>query len=141
MNEQPTLDMEPIEDMLKRMNVSAAFGEPIREGEAVLIPVASVTYGFGYGAGYGPGSDAEEAASAEQGQDAGPGAGSRGGAGSGGGAGGRVKPQGYIRIQDGAVRYEPLRNSAIVSLAGIALGGWAVFWITATIRAFARRSR
>lgn len=140
MNEQPTLDMEPIEDMLKRMNVSAAFGEPIREGDAVLIPVASVTYGFGYGSGYGPGSDVEEDASAEQGEDTGPGA-SRGGAGSGGGAGGRVKPQGYIRIQDGAVRYEPLRNSAIVSLAGIALGGWAVFWVTATIRAFARRSR
>jgi uncharacterized spore protein YtfJ len=136
MDEQPIVNMAPIEDMLKRMNVSAVFGEPIREGETTLIPVASVIYGFGYGSGYGhgpggaPGTGGEGAPSPEQGE----------GAGAGGGAGGRVKPQGYVRISGGEVRYEPLINPTILSLAGIAFTGWAVFWIAATIRALAGKS-
>lgn len=84
MDEQPIVNMEPIEDMLKRMNVSAVFGEPIREGDATLIPVASVIYGFGYGSGYGHGPGGEGAPSSEQGE----------GAGAGGGAGGQRQTTG-----------------------------------------------
>ena len=78
--------IEPIENMMKRLNVNAVFGEPIKEGDQTIIPVASVSYGFGFGAGYGSGQSQPE----EEGQP--PNVGEGGG--SGAGAMGRAKPVG-----------------------------------------------
>ena len=55
MEERPVVDIAPIEDMLGRLSVRSAFGEPIQEGDTTLIPVATVACGFGYGSGYGRG--------------------------------------------------------------------------------------
>jgi uncharacterized spore protein YtfJ len=141
MDEKPTVALEPIEDMLKRLNVRSAFGEPVQEGDTVLIPVATVACGFGYGSGYGraPGKKSDQARPAEaDAQDAtAPGEGEGGGAGAGGG--GWVKPQGYIRISGDEVRYEPIMNMSMIPLAGMLTGAWCLFWISAAVRAFARR--
>ncbi len=52
--------IEPIENMMKRLNVNTVFGEPIKEGDQTVIPVASVSYAFGFGAGYGSGQSQPE---------------------------------------------------------------------------------
>ena len=66
-----------------------------------------------------------------------PGEGEGGGAGAGGG--GWVKPQGYIRIRGDEVRYEPIMNLTVIPLAGMLTGAWCLFWISAAVRAFARK--
>jgi uncharacterized spore protein YtfJ len=135
MEERPTVDIAPIEDMLKRLNVGSAFGEPIQEGDTTLIPVASVACGFGYGSGYGrgpakkPGQAADKPAAPEEGE----------GGGAGGGGGGWVRPLGYIRIRGDEVVYEPTMNMSLIPLAGMLTGAWCLFWISAALRAFARK--
>lgn len=122
--------LRPIEEMLERLTVAATFGAPVKEGEVTLIPVASVAYGFGYGAGSGTSGEAGEAnAEAEKSE----------GSGAGGGGGGMAKPLGYIRVDAEGVKYEPLFDPAKVSIAGILLSAWTVFWITKTVRAFVRK--
>lgn len=143
MDERPVVDIAPIEDMLKRLNVGSAFGEPIQEGDSILIPVASVACGFGYGSGYGrgpgkkPGQAADQSAAGASPEAAAPGEGEGGGA--GGGGGGWVKPQGYIRIRGDEVEYEPIMNMSLIPLAGMLTGAWCLFWISAAIRAFVRK--
>ena len=143
MEERPVVDIAPIEDMLERLNVRSAFGEPIQEGDTTLIPVATVACGFGYGSGYGrgpgkkPGQIADAPAEGDSTEATTPGEGEGGGAGAGGG--GWVKPQGYIRIRGDEVAYEPLMNMSLIPLAGMLTGVWCLFWISAAIRAFARK--
>jgi uncharacterized spore protein YtfJ len=143
MDEKPTVDLEPIEDMLGRLNVRSAFGEPVREGDTTLIPVATVACGFGYGSGYGrgpgkkPGQAADEPAGGDSPEAPPAGEGEGGGAGAGGG--GWVKPQGYIRIRGDEVEFEPIMNMSLIPLAGMLTGAWCLFWISAALRAFARK--
>ena len=132
MDDALTKGLEPIENMVKSLNVNAVFGQPVQEGGVTIIPVAQVGYAFGAGAGYG--HSAEEAPGA-------PGAGEEAGsgAGSGGGGMGRARPVGFIRIAPDGVTYEPIMDPQRISLFGIAMVMWNIFWITATVRAFASR--
>ncbi|PKO23301.1 MAG: sporulation protein [Chloroflexi bacterium HGW-Chloroflexi-1] len=127
MNETMTATIEPIEEMLQRLNVNAVFGEPRQVGDVTVIPVASVVYGFGYGAGHG-------------GEETDPAAATCAAGGSGGGGGGGAQPQGFIRIQAGGVEYEPIVDPVRIVLAGATMIAWSVFWITRAIKAFAPRS-
>lgn len=129
MDEKFSVDVRPIEEMLERLSARAVFGEPIREGDAILIPVANVAYGFGYGVGSGRGVADEGEPEARPVE----------GGGSGGGGGGRARPQGYIRVDAKGARYEPMVDPTRISLAGILMIMWSVFWIAQTVRAFARR--
>ena len=116
----------PLNEWLDRLNVSAVFGDPVHEGNSVVIPVASLRMGFGYGAGSPPpqpAGDGEPKPAA--------------GEGAGGGGGGSVQPRGYLRITPDDVNYEPILDTTMVSLAGILMAAWNVFWIARTIRAFA----
>lgn len=122
---------EPIENMMKRLTVNSVFGEPVRAGEQTVIPVACVSYGFGFGAGWGSGAAEAE----EEGKP--PAVGEGGG--HGGGAMGKAQPLGVLRITADGVHFEPLMDPKAIALAGIALVAWNVFWIAATVRAFARR--
>lgn len=130
MNESPAPVIEPIENMMKKLNVSAVFGEPVREGNTTVIPVATVTYGFGYGSGYGRAGKPASEESQEPQPDAGE------GGGSGGGAGGQARPLGFVRIDAEGVHYEPFLDPARIAIAGILFLVWSVFWITKTVRAF-----
>ncbi|OIO89209.1 MAG: hypothetical protein AUK03_14855 [Anaerolineae bacterium CG2_30_64_16] len=125
MNETMTATIEPIEEMLQHLNVNAVFGEPRQEGDVTVIPVASVAYGFGYGAGH-------------SGEETDPAAATGAAGGSGGGGGGAAQPQGFIRIHAGGVEYVPIVDPVRIVLAGTAMIAWSVFWITRAIRAFAR---
>jgi uncharacterized spore protein YtfJ len=115
------------------LGAHSVFGEPTREQDAVVIPVAQVVFGFGYGGGYGSGPAKP---GGEEGTGAAPEAAEGGGGGAG--AGGRATPRGYIRITPEGVKYEPIQNEAVIPVAGILMVAWSVFWITATVRYIAK---
>jgi uncharacterized spore protein YtfJ len=135
MNEKYEAPALPIEEMLQGLNASSVFGEPTREGATTVIPVAEVMYGFGAGGGYGkpPAGEAAAVGEAAAEQDTGE------GGGSGGGGGGRAKPLGYIRLDADGAHFDPIQDQSRIALAGIAMVAWAIFWVTATIRAFAKK--
>ena len=130
MNDEARPSLEPIKKMVDVLGVGAVFGEPIREGNVTVVPVAEVrfTFGYGYGSGQGRGEETEGSPStAEQ------------GSGGGSGAGGRASAKGYVRISADDVRFEPVLDVTRLALAGIAFAAWSVFWIGRTIRAVGRR--
>lgn len=123
--------VEPIRRMLEQTGTKAVFGEPIREGNVTVIPVAEATFLFGGGIGLYPkgppnGTDGEDARS-----------GAGGGVdGAGGGYVGRAKPRGYIRISaDGDVEYEALVDPMRLALCGMALSAGAVAILLGIARA------
>lgn len=109
-----------LEDLQANASVDAVFGQPVTMGEKVVIPIARVTYGFGLG--FGEGADQEAGES-----DAGAGAGGGGGAGMG------ARPLGVVEITPEHTRIEPYVNEQAVTLAGILLGAWSIFWISAAV--------
>ena len=121
--------IEPIEKMMQGLSVNTVFGVAVKDSDQTVIPVASVNYAFGYGSGWGSGET--------QAGDEPPKSGKGGGSGAGGM--GKATPQGVIRITPEGVHFEPAMNPKTIALAGIAMLAWNVFWITATVRAFARR--
>jgi uncharacterized spore protein YtfJ len=130
MNDEARPNLEPIEKMVDALGVGAVFGEPIREGDVTVVPVAEVrfTFGYGYGSGRGRGEETEGSPStAEQ------------GSGGGSGAGGRASAKGYVRISADGVRFEPVLDVTRLALAGIAFAAWSVFWIGRTMRAVGSR--
>ena len=121
----------PVERMVEQFTVSRAFGEVIREGDTAVVPVAEVTSVFGYGHGSGEGPVAAGEGGGVDGQMA-------SGGGGGGGGRGSAKPRGYITITPDGVRYEPLMDPLKISIAGIALTAWIIFWVAMVVRAFAK---
>lgn len=107
--------LEPIEQMLDRLNVASVFGQPTSEGEATIIPVAALSYGFGYGFG---GAQQQE--------------------GGGGGGGGIASPRGYLHITREGVTYHPINNDTLLGAMGIFTGIWSILWVTLTIISVAR---
>jgi uncharacterized spore protein YtfJ len=73
-----------------RARVQAVFGEPIRQGERTVVPVARVRWGFGGGSGQ---SEASEAGNAS---------------GSGGGGGVTADPIGYLEITNDEAEFRPI---------------------------------
>jgi uncharacterized spore protein YtfJ len=132
MDEKTDVALERIDEMLEKMNVNAVFGEPFREGDVTLIPVASVGYAFGYGSGSGRMAGAPSGAAGEP---HGPGEGS----GQGGGGGGRARPLGYIRVSSNGVAFEPIVDKSRITMLAIGMMMWNMFWVTATIRATAKK--
>ncbi|QIN84731.1 sporulation protein [Rubrobacter tropicus] len=98
-------NLEPVEKAVERLGVNAVFGEPVREGDVTVIPVAEVRLGYGHGSG----RSAEDAPGADE------------GSGGGSGLGGRASPKGYIRISFEGARFEPVLDVTRMALAGIAL--------------------
>jgi uncharacterized spore protein YtfJ len=107
-----------LEEMQARASVGAVFGQPVTLGEKVVIPLASVAYGFGLGFGEG----ADQAAGASDSGTAG-----------GGGGGMTARPLGVIEITPEHTRVEPYVNEQAVTLAGILFGAWSVFWVAAAV--------
>lgn len=129
----PKKAFEPIEQAIDRMDVSRVYGEPTREGDTIIIPVAehTIAFGYGFGSGEGPVEPAGQAAG-EAGRTA-------TGGGAGGGAWGGTKPRGFIKITPAGVVYESAIDINRLGLAGLILGAWNVFWIALAVRAFSRR--
>lgn len=94
--------------------VNRAFGEPIRHGETVIVPVASVRGGGG-GGGAGDGS-------ADRGE------------GGGGGFGLRVVPRGVFVIGDGTIRWQPAVDVNRMVLGGQIIAIAAILTIRSLLR-------
>lgn len=114
--------IDPINDLLSRMNANTVFGAAVTEGETTIIPTAHIAYGFGYGFGGQPGAESEQAGSQ--------------GAGSGGG--GWASPTGYIQISPDGVAFHSTPNQTLLGIAGILMGAWSVFWGVLMIRSIAQ---
>lgn len=115
MESEQTMDViqDTMDTFLETANVDAVYGEPIENGETVVIPSAEVLAIMGFGMGSGYGSSSEEG---EENQ----------GGGSGGGGGGRVlaRPVAAIISSPEGVRVEPIVDVTKIALAGLTAGGF-----------------
>jgi uncharacterized spore protein YtfJ len=123
--ERQPLKRDHIDDLFTRLkdlqadaSADAVFGQPVTVGEKVIIPIARVMYGFGLGLGESNDQEAGE---------------SDGGAGAGGGGGMGARPLGVVEVTPEHTRIEPYVNEQAVTLAGILLGAWTIFWVAAAV--------
>ena len=138
MNEHAEKIAQRLEQTLDRLSINAVFGEPQREGETTLIPVAEVSLGFGYGYGSGaapqPAAAGDEAVTETPAEEVCAGAPGPEMGGAGGGGGGKARPLGYIQIDADGVRFKSIEDETRIALAGIAMVAWNVFWIARAVR-------
>jgi uncharacterized spore protein YtfJ len=128
----------------ERATVKTVFGEPYQVDGRTIIPVAKVSYGFGFGGGRADGKapDEEDTPAATGRREAGRRAAKAGGAdavagsgtGGGGGAGISVRPVAVIEIGGGETKVRPIVDVPMLVIAGMLLAAWNVFWITYTVR-------
>jgi uncharacterized spore protein YtfJ len=91
---------DPANQLLERLaefvgakaTVRAVFGEPIRQGDRTVVPVARVRWGFGGGGGRS--SEAPTGTAS----------------GSGGGGGAAADPVGYLEITASGTAFPPIRD-------------------------------
>lgn len=123
MNEETQVQrmLQSIVQAVEQIRVETAFGRPLQIGEHIVIPIAEVCYGFGYGAGRAPGEEKETVG------------------GGGGGVCGQVRPMGYIRVSPGGIVFEPAVDVSRLGMAGIVMTAWCVFWLARAIQSWARR--
>lgn len=115
------------------LSVRRAFGEPIRQGETMLVPVARVTGGSGSGhgsGGVGGGGGDSERASAR---------GEASGSGAGGAFAVRVKPIGVYVVRGADVQWQPALDLGRVILGGQLVGLVAVVAVSWAVRRRGRR--
>jgi uncharacterized spore protein YtfJ len=96
-------------------DVKVVFGEPRAIEGKTIVPVASVTYGFGGGSGTAPHGE---------------------GGGHGGGGGLRVKPLGVLEITPDSTRFVPIVNATRLATMAIMASVCIVWMLT---RAFRKR--
>lgn len=110
------------------LTVRRAFGEPIRQGDVTIVPVARVSGGGGAGYGTSDGADGEV-----PGPDA--------GSGGGGGFGLSVTPVGVFVVEGSSVRWEPAFDLTRIALVGSAVGALTVVVLACALRRRGRRRR
>jgi uncharacterized spore protein YtfJ len=89
-----------LDEIERLLTTRTVVGEPIKVGEATIIPLFGV--GFGFGGGAGGGEDAKSAGAAK-------------GQGSGAAGGGGIRPVAVIVVdKDGQARVEPVRTSTSI---------------------------
>jgi uncharacterized spore protein YtfJ len=99
--------------------VEAVFGEPVQQGDALIIPVAEVGSMMGFGLGNGYGGDQTNT-----------------GAGSGGGGGGWnfSRPVAVIVATPGGVQVQPVVDVTKVALAAFTTAGFIVGMMARMLR-------
>lgn len=110
------------------LTVRRAFGEPIRQGDVTLVPVARVSGGGG--AGYGT-SDGTDGAAPDV----------AAGSGGGGGFGLGVTPVGVYVVEGSTVRWEPAFDLTRIALVGSAVGALSILVLACALRRRGRRCR
>jgi uncharacterized spore protein YtfJ len=126
------------EEMVRRITTiqdevgaNACFGTPVERDGKVVIPVARISFGYGMGFGGGSGTDADEFGDSKGGGE---------GGGGGGGGGGSSTPVAVIEMTRDQVSIRPIEDTTRISISGMMLVAWAVFWIGLTIRTLAREN-
>jgi uncharacterized spore protein YtfJ len=103
-------------DFLDSASVERVYGEPVAQGDTLVIPTAEVMVGLGFGiaSGYGP-----AAAGEHEGRAPANGGGSGGG---GGGGGGRTfaRPVALVIMSPDGVKIEPIVDPTKIVLAALA---------------------
>ena len=106
------------------LHVRRAFGEPVRQGDVVLVPVAKVMGGSG--SGYGTGETGGEDSTGQ--------AGGSSGTGGGGGFALRVKPMGVYVVTGSTVQWRPALDVNRIILGGQIAGTVAVIALSRALR-------
>jgi uncharacterized spore protein YtfJ len=110
---------ELLSKVTDNLTVGRVFGEPIRQGDVLIVPVARIRGGAGGGGGSGTGGGTPEES------------------GSGGGGGFDARPAGVFVIKEGSVSWQPA-----VDVTRIVVGGQLVGIVVAlVIRSIFRRRR
>lgn len=108
---------ESLGELAKAASVEAVYGEPVRNGDTLVIPSAEVLgmAAMGLGYGWGQGTDKEQE---NQGS----------GAGGGGGGFSRVlsRPVAAVVLSPDGVRVEPIVDITKVVLAALTAGGFMI---------------
>jgi uncharacterized spore protein YtfJ len=112
------------------LSARSCFGTPVEKNGHTVIPVSRVSFGYGLGFGRGAGSDGHGSMDGDGGGGE--------GEGGGGGGGGGATPVAVIDITDGGVAIEPITDSTRIATSSFIMAGWALFWITWTVRTIAR---
>lgn len=112
----------------ERATVKTVFGEPYQMNGRTIIPVAKVSFGFGFGGGHGTPKANGPQSAGEAGRDAG------GGVGGGGGGRVSVRPVAVLEVGPDGTKVKPIVDVGRLALAGMMLAAWNVFWISYTIR-------
>jgi uncharacterized spore protein YtfJ len=117
-----------MEKFLSAASVSAVYGEPIKSGDALIIPTAEVLSGLGFGIGAGVGNNAVKDEEGKPTQNS--------GGGGGGGGGGRVlsRPVAVIIASPEGVRVEPVVDVTKVALAALTAGGFILGMLLRMLR-------
>jgi uncharacterized spore protein YtfJ len=114
-----TEPMQPIAELIARsVSIRHIYGEPVRQGDTTVIPIAKVAYWFGGGGGGGHAKNREATED---------GTGNRPAAfGSGGGGAVQMTPAGVLEIGPGGPRFIRFRPWAplIAALAAGLAAGW-----------------
>lgn len=109
-----------IDNLRNKASVSAAFGEPQKVEDKIIIPVAEIGLGFGLGFGQGRSPETDETPAGE---------------GGGGGGHAKARPIAMIEISEGETVIKPIADESKIALAVIAMVAWCVFWLMLTLRA------
>src|SRR5947209_5150907 len=108
---------DPTEQALSKLVITASadavFGEPVVNGDTIVIPCSEVALGMGLGSGGGPMDEN----------------GNPTGRGSGGGGGARGRPVAAIIITQDGVRVEPILDLTKIVLASLTTGAFILLWI------------
>lgn len=107
----PELVAEVMQQLTSSAHVSSVFEQPRKIGDRTVIPAAEVMVGLGFGVGMGPGQ------------------GDVPGGGGGGGGGTRARPVAAIVVEPDRVYVEPILDLTQISLAGISLCIFGMFWL------------
>jgi len=135
-----------VEGMRQLACADAAFGKPQEYEGRVLIPVATVSTGFGLGMGQAAGEECE--AGPDEGETTPEGSQTpvkpkertsedtvRETGGGGGGGGVRSRPIAVIEVTPAATVIRPIVDEGKVLLAGMALVAWIALWLSLTLQA------
>lgn len=111
--------MEIVEQSKDAATVSRVFGEPIHQGDTIVIPVAKIAQGGGGGQGKSEGDQP--------------------GQGSGGGFGYGATPAGVFVLKNGEVRWQPVVDVNRIVLGGQLLGIVLLLTIRTVLKKWAKR--
>lgn len=112
--------LDAFQELRRKADVNAVFGQPVTQEGHTVIPVAEVAYTFEMDIAE---SDADELGT------------------SGGGSGGvSVQPLGVVEVTPTETRVRAIIDEQRLALAGALLIGWAIFWLARTlVRIFAEK--
>jgi uncharacterized spore protein YtfJ len=122
--------LDTLNDLRKKAHVNTCFGEPVSTEGRTIIPIASVSCGFGMGIG---GKKDAKTGSEDTDTDQGERESESGEGGGGGGGGMKVHPLGVIEVTSKGTRVKPVVDQQKVTLASILLTGWITFWVASTL--------